>query len=86
MKYLHIIKDPGETFAWEVAEDQARGGHEVAVLLWQDGVLSTRPSPLPLYATAADLEARGMPVGRFKAVEYQEVVELIVQHDRVTCW
>jgi len=86
MKYLHIIKDPAETFAWDVAEDQAQGGHEVAVLLWQDGVLSTRASALPLYATATDLEARGIPAGRVKAVDYREVVELVFQHDRVTCW
>lgn len=86
MRYLHIIKDPHETLAWEVAEAQAAENHEVAVLLWQDGVLSTRQSTLSRYAVAADLEARGIPAGRFKAVEYREIVELIFQHDRVTCW
>jgi len=49
-------------------------------------VLSTRASALPLYATATDLEARGIPAGRVKAVDYREVVELVFQHDRVTCW
>lgn len=86
MRYLHIIKDPRESLAWEVAEAQAGASHEVAVLLWQDGVLSTRESTLSRYAAAADLEARGVPAWRFKAVEYREVVELIFQHDRVTCW
>jgi sulfur relay protein TusB/DsrH len=86
MRYLHIIKDPRETWAWEVAEAQAGKGHEVVILLWQDGVLSTRETSLPLYATAADLEARGVAARRFKALDYREVVQLVFQHDRVTCW
>lgn len=86
MRYLHIIKDPYETLAWEVAEAQAGASYEATVLLWQDGVLSTRESTLFRYAAAADLEARGVPAGRFKAVDYREIVELIFQHDRVTCW
>ncbi|MFQ5846508.1 MAG: DsrH/TusB family sulfur metabolism protein [Candidatus Methylomirabilales bacterium] len=86
MRYLHIIKDPRETWAWEVGEAQAKGGHEVSVLLWQDGVLSSRETALPLYATAADLEARGVTGGHLKAVDYRGVVELVFQCDRVTCW
>ncbi|MFQ5802416.1 MAG: DsrH/TusB family sulfur metabolism protein [Candidatus Methylomirabilales bacterium] len=86
MKYLHIIKDPRETWAWEVAEAQVGAGHEVAILLWQDGVLARRQTSLPLYAAASDLDARALPVGRFKAVDYGEVVDLIFQYDRVTCW
>jgi sulfur relay protein TusB/DsrH len=86
VKYLHIIKDPTETLAWEVAEAQAAEGHEVAVLLWQDGVLASRETLLPTWATGADLKARGIRAGRFKAVDYREVVELIFQVDRVTAW
>lgn len=86
MKYLHIIKNPAETWGWDVAEDQARRGHEVAILLWQDGVLSTRETSLPLYATASDVAARGLPGGRFRAVDYRDVVNLVFQYDRVSCW
>lgn len=86
VRFLHIIKDPKETWAWGVAEAQAEAGHEVAIILWQDSILTDRETSLPLYATVADLEARGVPVGRFKAVDYRDVVELIFQYDRVTCW
>lgn len=86
MRYLHIIKDPQETWAWEVAEAQAEAGHEVAVLLWQDGVLSRRQTPLPLYAAQADLEARGVHPGGWKVVNYREIVDLLFQYDRVTSW
>jgi sulfur relay protein TusB/DsrH len=86
MRYLHIIKDPKETWAWEVAESQVKAGHEAAVLLWQDGVLTRRQTTFPLYAAAADLEARGVPPGGCKAVNYREIVDLIFQYDRVTSW
>ncbi len=86
MRYLHIIKDPKETWGWEVAESQARSGHEVAVLLWQDGILTRRKTSLPLYTAQADLEARGVPAAEYKAVDYREIVDLIFQYDRVTIW
>lgn len=86
MKYLHIIKNPAETWAWDVAEEQAKRGHEVAILLWQDGVLSTRETSLPLYAAASDVAARGVPRAQFRAVEYRDVVDLVFQYDRVSCW
>lgn len=86
MKFLHIIKNPAETWAWEMAEEQAKRGHEVAILLWQDGVLSTRETSLPLYAATADVAARGVAGERFRAVDYRDVVELVFQYDRVSCW
>jgi sulfur transfer complex TusBCD TusB component (DsrH family) len=85
MRILHIIRHPGEELGWQVAEAQA-GRHEVAVLLLQDGVLSRRETVLPLYASAVDLEARGLPADRGKPLSDAEIVEVLAAHDRLVTW
>lgn len=85
MRILHIIRHPREEMAWQVAEAQA-GRHEVAVLLLQDGVLSRRATALPLYASAVDLEARGLPADRGKPLSDAEIVEVLAAHDRLVTW
>jgi len=85
MRILHIIRHPGEEMGWQVAEAQA-APHEVAVLLLQDGVLSRRETALPLYASALDLEARGLPADRMKPVTDAEIVDVVAAHDRVVSW
>lgn len=85
MRILHIIRHPREEMGWQVAEAQARR-HEVAVLLLQDGVLSRRETALPLYASAVDLEARGLPADRGKPLSDAEIVEVLAAHDRLVTW
>lgn len=85
MRILHIIRHPGETMGWEVAEAQA-ARHEVAVLLLQDGVLCRRQTALPLYASAVDIEARGLRADQFKPLSDAEIVEVLAAHDRVLTW
>lgn len=72
MRILHIIRDPRERLALEVALHQAEG-HEVALLLIQDGVLvDPHLSPPPckgegrgegirIHALSDDLQARNIP-------------------------
>lgn len=85
MRILHIIRHPGEEMGWQMAEAQA-AQHEVAVLLVQDGVLSRRETALPRYASAADLEARGLSADRVKPLSDSEIVEVLAAHDRVVTW
>ncbi len=85
MRILHIIRHLREEMGWQVAEAQA-ARQEVAVLLLQDGVLSRRETALPLYASAADLEARGLPADRGKPLSDAEIVEVLAAHDRLVTW
>jgi len=85
MRILHIIRHPREEMGWQVAEAQA-ASQEVAVLLLQDGVLSRRETALPLYASAVDLEARGLPADRGKPLSDAEIVEVLAAHDRLVTW
>ncbi len=84
MKVLHIIRDPREKLALEVARYQA-GSKEVGLLLIQDGVLADLKLDLPVYALADDVEARGIQ-GRYPSVDYSEMVGLITGHDQVIVW
>lgn len=85
MRILHLIRYPGEQTGWEVAEAQA-ARHEVAVLLLQDGVLCRRETVVPVYASALDLEARGLSVDRMKPLSDAEIVEVLAAHDRLVTW
>lgn len=85
MRILHIIRHPGEEMGWYAAEAQAPR-YEVAVLLLQDGVLSRRETTLPLYASAVDLEARGVTGERVKPLSDAEIVETLAAHDRLVTW
>lgn len=99
MRILHIIRDPRERLALEVALHQAEG-HEVALLLIQDGVLvDPHPSPPPckgegrgegirIYALSDDLEARNIPAPQHPAskLDYEGAIKLIVEYDKVIVW
>ena len=85
MRILHLIRHPGEQTGWEVAEAQGTR-HEVAILLLQDGVLCRRQTALPVYASALDLEARGLRADRVKPLTDAEIVEVIAAHDRLVTW
>ena len=85
MRILHLIRHPGEQTGWEVAEAQGTR-HEVGVLLLQDGVLCRRQTALPVYASALDLEARGLRADRVKPLTDAEIVEVIAAHDRLVTW
>lgn len=81
MKILHIIRDPNDVTAIEIATSQSKD-HEVAVLLMHDGVYA---SPgLTVYAVSDDARARG--VAKHELVEYDRIVEMIFEYDKVISW
>lgn len=85
MKILHVLRDPHDRLAVEVARQQEeRCG--VAILLIGDGVLAHPDVPgAMVYAVARDLEARGVK-GTGETVDYDGAVRLIADHDKVIVW
>jgi sulfur relay protein TusB/DsrH len=85
MTTLHVIRGPNERLALEIAGHQSKR-ESVSLLLIQDAVLS-RPAldGATIYALSDDLEARGVK-GRGVAVDYDGVIRLIAEHDRVIVW
>ena len=85
MKILHVIRDPNERLALEIAEREAKQD-AVSLLLIQDGVLA-QPSlqAIAVYALADDLEARGV-TGRGSVVDYDGAICLMADHEKVIVW
>ncbi len=81
MKILHIIRNPNETIPLEIAKEQNRDS-EVAVLLLHDAVYA-KPD-LTTFACAKDAEARG--VKAHECVDYDRIVEMLFEYDKVVSW
>lgn len=89
MKTLHIVNKSPE---------QARFGRCLAafdrddqLLLTENAVIAAGAASLKLpthcFALEADLKARGLTSGTsVVAIDYQEMVKLTVEADRVICW
>ena len=81
MKILHIIRNPNDATAIEIAQAQSKE-HEVALLLLHDGIYA---SPgLTSYAASDDAMARG--VTKHECVGYDRIVEMIFEYDKVISW
>lgn len=86
MRRLHILRRKDDAYAWEIARLQA--GHpdtEVIVLLLHDAVFSSPQADLKVFACKDDLLARGLE-GRFPALDYPEIVQLIFECDTIHTW
>lgn len=81
MKILHILRNPNDATPLEIAKAQSRE-HEVAVLLLHDAVYM-KPE-LTTYACAEDAEARG--VTGHECVDYERIVEMLFEYDKVVSW
>lgn len=85
MKILHVLRDPDDRLAAEVARQQGERC-SIAFLLIQDGVLARPDVPgAMIYVLAQDLEARGVK-GTGETVDYNGAVRLIAEHDKVIVW
>ena len=85
MKTLHIIRDPSEQLALELAR-HGSAHDSVSLLLIQDAVLA-RPvlDGVAVYTLAEDVDARGIKDQRAE-VDYDGAVRLMVNHDKVVVW
>lgn len=85
MRILHILRSLDDARAVETARAQRDQGHDVALLLLHDAVLSRPAFPGPVSACADDVRARG---GRcaYPTVDYDAIVRLMFEHDRVVSW
>jgi sulfur transfer complex TusBCD TusB component (DsrH family) len=81
---LHILRRLKDESAWQIIAAQ-RQTHPVAVLLMHDAVLAPPPLDVPMYACAADVQARGITPS-LPQLSYEEIVDLIFACERVMVW
>jgi len=85
MKTLHVIRDPNERLALELAERESERD-TVSLLLIQDGVLARPLSErVTLYVLADTTRACGV-ADQSVVVDDNGAVRLIAEHDRVVVW
>ena len=87
MKVLHIIRNSDDPLARRMIGQLADGGADGAeqtLLLIQDGVYM-RPEGLRVLACADDVRARGVETDA-ELVEYQRIVDMVFEYDKVITW
>ena len=86
IKVLHIIRSNGDSLARRTIDDIAANvdGAEQSLLLMQDGVYM-QPPDMKAFAGADDGRARGIKTD-VALVEYDKIVEMIFEHDKVITW
>ena len=84
MKILHLVRQIVDERALRTAVGQS-AQHAVTVLLLQDAVLTPLDFPGQVYACREDVEARGARSAT-EAVDYDRMVQMIFEHDKVVSW
>lgn len=84
MKLLHLIRTINDDTAARVIAAQ-KDEHEVAVILLHDAVLSPPQWGVTMYASAADVQARGITTD-LPLVDYEKIVQMTFEYDKVTVW
>ena len=78
-----MVRKKGDTYPMEIAAAQKAAGDEVKVLLMQDAVLSCKGDQMS-FCCKEDAEARGVGCGN--QVDYDGIVKMIFEADRVMNW
>lgn len=85
MKVLHLLRSIDDERAMATARSHAREQAASLVLL-QDAVLGrVEGFAGPVYACAEDTAARGKG-GEYTEIDYEGIVRLLFEHDRVIVW
>ena len=85
MKVLHLIRNSDDRLPEQIRRAIERiDGVEQTLVLIQDGVYAVPPS-VSAYACAEDVRARGVQTD-LELVDYEHIVRMIFEHDRVFTW
>jgi len=91
-KILHILKEPYSPLALEMIKEEAKNPQqEVLILLIQEAVKKALPlnDSIKAYILKEDLEERGLtppPNMKYTCINYQGMLDLIYQADKVVTW
>lgn len=81
---LHILTHADNAEAWEAIASESRG-QAVTVLLVQEAVLAPPHSSVTVVASRADWQRHGA-VHPHKTVDYEDILQLIDEHDVIRRW
>ena len=81
---MHLVRQASDPFPFWVMENQGRENQVTCVLI-QDACLTTHPIKVPCYLLKEDAEARGITTSR-PLIDFKQLVDMIFNHDRLSCW
>jgi sulfur relay protein TusB/DsrH len=86
MRILHIVKNKIDTLAFSMAKEQALA-NDVSILLLHDAVLADKAqlNGLKVFACTDDVLARGIETQN-RLIDYQEIVNLVFDSEKVISW
>ncbi len=85
MKVLHILRSLDDGRALATARSHSLA-YLTSLLLLQDAVLARIVDfPGPVYACAEDVAARSRR-GDYREIGYEEMVGLLLEHEKIICW
>jgi hypothetical protein len=84
MRFLHLIRDPGEEFGLELARQQA-GTEEVTVVLLREGGDVAAAPGVRTFALVEDVPPEGAHRG-VQPIDAAGLIRLVETHDRVFVW
>lgn len=85
MKFLHLVRSLEEERAYSLMRQQQERGDEITLVLLGDAVLKKVPLQGKILSCKADVAARGGKT-TYPTIDYDEIVRLIFQADRVISW
>ena len=91
-RILHILKQPHTPIALEMIRQEVNDPQqEVIILLIQEAVTEALPfnNSLKTYVLREDLEERGLtspPNGDYRLIDFQGMLDLIYQVDKIVTW
>ena len=86
MKVLHIIRNAADPLAKRIIEEiGGDNSAEQTLLLIQDGVYTNPQGSARVFACSDDVAARGVTTD-IALVEYDRIVEMVFEHDKVITW
>ncbi len=86
MKVLHIIRNAADPLANRIIEEiGGDNSSEQTLLLIQDGVYTNPQGSACVFACSDDVAARGVTTD-IPLVEYDRIVEMVFESDKVITW
>lgn len=85
VRILHLVRSIEDERVSATAAEQQRLGHEVTLLLMHDAVFAAPHFSGTVLACQDDLEAR-QAEGKHTSVDYDGIVKLIFEYDKVISW
>lgn len=84
-RVLHIVKSAGAAHPWDLLAQQTSANGSCAIVLIQNAVAANPSLTCPIFALAADVQARGVDTPHPR-IDDKRLLAMIWEAERVVVW